>query len=154
VNLTGDGVFRMELATLDDVLVFAIAREEAAAELYARLARRATGPGMREALYEFAKQERGHRARLLRLRERGLPGPAAGTLPVPPSEVPELPPDATYQDALRFAIEREVEAWRLYTGLADVMEPPLQQVFLDLAAQEEQHRARFEAEYLALARGV
>jgi rubrerythrin len=142
----------MEFATLDDVLAFAIAREEAAAELYARLAKNASGPGMREALYEFAKQERGHRARLLRLRDRELPEPPS--LPVPPSEVAELPPDADYRDALLFAIEREKEASELYSQLAEVVASSLEHVFRDLAAEEDRHRSRFEREYLDLARGV
>ena len=153
-HLSGDGVVDMEFLTFDDVLVFAIAREEAAAELYARMAETATGPGMREALYEFAKQERGHRARLLRLRDRNLPEPATDRLPPPPSELPDLPQDATYRDALRFAIEREAEAFALYTHLAGVVAPSLENVFRDLAAEEERHRARFETEYLDLARGL
>jgi len=144
----------MEFATLDDVLVFAIAREEAAADLYVRMAESATGPGMREALYELAKQERGHRARLLRLRQRELPDPPSAVLPIPPTAVPDLAPDASFRDALRFAIERESEAFVLYTRLAEAVVPSLAPMFRDLANEEERHRARFAAELLDLVRGV
>jgi len=55
----------MEFRTIEDILDFAIQREEAAAELYASMAERVTRPEMREALLGFVAEEMRHKKRLL-----------------------------------------------------------------------------------------
>jgi len=47
----------MDFASIDDILDFAIAREEEAAALYTSLATTVARPGMREAFLEFAAEE-------------------------------------------------------------------------------------------------
>ena len=54
----------MGFANIDEVLDYAIAREEEAAALYTDLASRVDRPGMREAFLEFAKEEEGHKLHL------------------------------------------------------------------------------------------
>ena len=59
----------MELTTLDSILDYAISNEEKAAALYIELAEKVDRPGMREAFLHFAKEEEGHKARLLKIKE-------------------------------------------------------------------------------------
>jgi rubrerythrin len=48
-------------------------------------------------------------------------------------------------DILDFAIENEIEAYNFYTGLSAKMEnPEIKQVFLDFAAEEQNHRKLLE----------
>ena len=51
----------MGFANIDEILDYAISREEEAAALYAELAERVDRPGMRQAFREFAKEEEGHK---------------------------------------------------------------------------------------------
>ena len=145
----------MEPASHDSALEFAIAREEAAVELYTRLARGATRPGMQEAFFELANEERSHRARLVRLRG----GPAQELL-LPPclavSCAEEHPPqELSYPDLLRLAMRREERSVVLYTNLAGATaDRELARFFSDLARAEEGHRLRLESEYLDVMEGV
>ena len=51
----------------------------------------------------------------------------------------------TIDDILDFAIENETEAYKFYTGLAAKMDnPTMKQVFLDFAAEEQNHRKLLE----------
>jgi rubrerythrin len=58
----------MSYDTMDEILDFAIAKEEEAARLYSELAEKMKHPGMRDALLEFAKEEISHKERLLQVK--------------------------------------------------------------------------------------
>lgn len=143
----------MKFDNIDDVLAFAIRKEEEAAALYRGLAERATRPGMREALLEFADQEDGHRRRLEAVRTGEIGGFTAAA-PVAElgldrhlSDV-QPSPSMDYQQVLRLAIQAESTAQRLYDDLARLAATPsVAELFRSLAAEEAQHRQRFEAEY-------
>ena len=61
-------------------------------------------------------------------------------------EEPE--PDLDYQHALILAMQREKQAFRLYTDLAELTDSSeLKEVFLSLAQEEAKHKLRFEIEY-------
>ena len=70
----------MDFRSIDDVLDFAIGKEEEAAELYTRLAETVERPGMREAFRELASEEERHRERLARVRAGELPAVTAGVI--------------------------------------------------------------------------
>jgi len=63
----------MEFRTIEEILDFAIRREEAAAELYLTMADRVTRPEMREALVGFAEEEKRHKQRLVKIKAGELP---------------------------------------------------------------------------------
>ena len=72
----GDAVLKednVELKTIEEILDYAISNEEKAAELYYDLADKVERPGMKEAFLHFAKEEEGHKARLLQIKEREMP---------------------------------------------------------------------------------
>jgi len=143
---------KVQLETIDQILDYAIANEEKAAALYHDLASSVERPGMREAFLHFAKEEEGHKARLLKIKE--------GELPVVQEEKiadlgitetldePATTTNMTYQEALLFAMKAEKAAFLLYTKLAEMTtDPSLERVFRNLAQEEAKHKLRFEIEY-------
>ena len=141
----------MEFRTIEGILDFAIQREEAAAELYASMAEQVTRPEMREALLGFAAEEMRHKKRLLKIKSGELPAVSEEKiLDLKIADYVELP-DVTsrmdYPEALRFAMNSEKVAFRLYSDLASVAPPKLAAVFRSLAQEEAKHKLRFEVEY-------
>lgn len=142
----------MDFQTVDEILGFAIDREQEAHDLYASLAESVNRPGMREAFLSFAKEEAGHKAKLIGIRGGELPGFA-------PERIQDLTvgellesirptPGMNYQQALQVAIKAEQRAHDLYTGLAGATaDPALRSVFEGLAQEETKHKLFFETEY-------
>lgn len=147
--LKGDIV---ELTTIEQILDYAIANEEKAAALYFELADSVERPGMKEAFLHFAKEEEGHKARLLKIKEGEIPAVAeekVANLGITEQlEEPKTAPNMTYQEALVFAMKAEKAAFTLYTKLAEMTpDTSFQRVFKSLAQEEAKHKLRFEIEY-------
>ena len=142
----------MELTTIEQILDYAISNEEKAAALYYDLAEKVERPGMREAFLHFAKEEEGHKARLLKIKQGEIPAVSeekVANLGITETlEKPETRPNMTYQEALLFAMKAEKAAFVLYTKLAEMTtDASLQRVFKSLAQEEAKHKLRFEIEY-------
>jgi len=138
--------------TIDDVLQYAIGQEEKAADLYRRLAARTKKPGMRKLYEGFAREEEGHKAKLINVKTERLLQPAdEQTVDMKMTDYlvePEVGPDLGYQDALILAMKKEKAAFRLYSDLAEKSpDPQLKTVLLSLAQEEAKHKLRFEIEY-------
>lgn len=141
----------MKFTTIDEVLDFAIKKEEEAAALYASLAERMSRPGMREAFLDFANEEKKHKERLLEVKVQGFPDVSEEQVKdlkvTEMVEEAEVDPNMTYAEVLRFAMKAEKAAFRMYTGLAALAPPSLASVFQKLALEEAKHKLRFEIEY-------
>jgi rubrerythrin len=142
----------MFLADIDEILDYAISREEEAAALYTDLAGRVDRPGMRKAFLEFAKEEEGHKRYLESIKAGGFPELTVHQVQslgiAEHLATPELTDGMTYAEALAFAIKAEQAASELYTDLAHATDDPnLAAVFTALASEEERHKYRFEVEY-------
>jgi len=141
----------MDFRTIDDVLDFAIRREEAAAQLYESMAGRVERPEMREALLDFAEEEKRHKERLLKVKQGELPAVSAEQIAdlkiAEYVELPDVHAKMDYPEALRFAMNSEKAAFRLYSDLAAMSPPKLAAVFRSLAQEEAKHKLRFEVEY-------
>ena len=142
----------MELKTIEEILDYAISNEEKAAELYYDLADKVERPGMKEAFLHFAKEEEGHKARLLQIKAGELPAvteeKVANLGITETMDEPVVAANMTYQEALLFAMKAEKAAFVLYTKLAEVTtDSSLQRVFKSLAQEEAKHKLRFEIEY-------
>ena len=141
-----------EWKSLNDILEYAIGQEEAAAAFYEALAERVGRPQVRQLLLEFAAEEKGHKAKLIEVQQGRLTltgEDRAGDLKVGDYLV-EVEPDSAldYQQALIVAMKREKAAFKLYIDLAAAVEgEELRNTFLALAAEEAQHKLRFELEY-------
>jgi rubrerythrin len=138
--------------SLDAILDHAIGMEQAAVDLYTKLADRAQTPAMRDVLLAIAQEERGHRAKL----EAAKAGrrPLDEVAPVRDLKIADYLSDVTlsdrpsYADILVFAMKQEKQAFRLYTDLAERMaDPATKHLFHALAQEEAKHKLRFELEY-------
>ncbi|RJO71511.1 MAG: rubrerythrin [Myxococcales bacterium] len=140
-------------AVVLDLLDFAIEEEEAAAEFYTRLAKLQKKDWMRKVLEGFAKEEAGHKAKLLDIKQNNkFFAPTAERvtdLKIADYTVDvELSENLDFQQALIIAMKKEKSAFRLYSDLAEVADTPeLRQTFLALAQEEAKHKLRFEVEY-------
>lgn len=137
--------------SVDEILDFAIGKEEEAAQLYTNLARQTEKSWMRQVFEEFASEELGHKAKLLAIKQDKLLLPAAGKvmdlkLADYLTDV-EAGPALDYQDALIFAMKEEKAAFRLYSDLAAATDDTLRATLLALAQEEAKHKLRFEIEY-------
>jgi rubrerythrin len=142
----------MGFESIEDILDYAIAREEAAESLYTELADRVARPGMREAFLHFAAEERGHKERLLKIKAGELPSVTeeqVKDLRISDHLVePEPTANMTYQEALLFAMKSEKAAFIMYTKLAELAgDPSFSRIFRSLAQEEAKHKLRFEIEY-------
>lgn len=136
----------------DEILDFAIGEEEQARDFYLKMAGKMETAWMRKAFEDFAREEAGHREKLLAVRKGKLLEPLADKvldLKIADYLVEsQLGADFDYQQALVVAMKKEKAAFRLYTDLAEAAEDPgLRSTLLALAQEEARHKLRFEIEY-------
>ena len=136
----------------DDLLDFAIEREQDAVDFYNNLANNTDSQAMVSVFAEFAAAEKGHKARLQNIKNSGRLQSASGKiqdLKIGDYLVDIEPtPDMDYQQALIIAMKREVSAQKLYSDLAQTTDDPdMQKTMLALAEEEAKHKLRFETEY-------
>jgi rubrerythrin len=140
------------IKSFNDILQFAIEKEEEAAQLYGDLAAKSDKTGLKEMFSDLSKQELGHKARLQSLDLDCLPG--KGQAEVPNLKISdylddvEVTADSSYQDILIFAMKREESAVALYSRLAgDAQDEGAKALFETLAQEEMKHKNRLETEY-------
>jgi len=143
---------------IGEVLDFAIAKEEAAAERYLALAERAGDPTVKAAFLAMSDQERGHRARLEAIAAGDLTAFNVNRLDAAPvteaATVSEPGPDASLTQVLLFAVNAEHEAFQLYMSLARATtDPGLATLFRTLATEEQGHHVHLERLYRTVAFG-
>ena len=138
--------------TVEEILVYAIDMEQAAVDLYTKIAEQSSSAMAKQVFLSFAGEERGHKAKLEAVKA-GKDFAAAAT-PVQDLKIAdyandvELSDNPTYGDILVFAMKQEKQAFRLYNDLAARMEnPDIKALFLTLAQEEAKHKLRFEIEY-------
>ena len=141
-----------EFKTMNDILDFAINAEQEAVEFYSALAGNAKNDEMIAIFEQFAQEEMGHKAKLVKIKTEG-------TFEVRAEQIADLKiadylvdidvrPDMSYEDALIVAMKREKSAFRLYTNLAaKAPNEDMRDIFLSLAQEESKHKLRFELEY-------
>ncbi len=144
----------MNFKSTDEILDFAIKKEQEAADFYADLASKATQKYMTSVFEQFSREELGHRAKLegvkngkkLVAAEKKIIDLKIGDFLVPVDT--EDAADLTYQQALVVAMKREKESFRLYNDLANATDDGnVKTLFLSLAQEEAKHKLRFEVEY-------
>ena len=142
----------MNFNSVDEILDFAIGKEIASAAFYNSLADRMDRPWMKKAFEDFAREELGHKAKLLQIKEgQALEPSREKILDLKIADytvIGEPSPDMTYGDALVLAMKMEKAAYRLYTDMAEsAADPTLGRTLLALAQEEAKHKLRFEPEY-------
>jgi rubrerythrin len=138
--------------TIDEALDFAMEGEQGAVNLYTRLADNNTNSDMRDVFMQFAKEEMGHKAKLLQIKSEKIYN--TDQTVVTDMKISDFlstvepKPEMDYREALILAMSQEKAAFKLYSRLAqEVTFPELKGVFLTLAQEEARHKLRFELEY-------
>ncbi len=135
-----------------DIIAFAVEKEIAAAEGYARIAGLATTPGLRELAEDLRGQEIGHKRLLENLPPDAFRGPGPSAVPdlhVVDRLAPEaLSGEMALQDLLIFAAKKEAQSVALYEALGRAAgSVEAESLFRFLAGQEREHKLRVEAAY-------
>ena len=142
----------MRFGSIQEILDFAVKREEEAARAYADLQTRTTSQSLKILLAELENDEKQHKKLLL-----GLTGVRPSSLAI--KAIPDLkisdylvaePPhaDMSFQDLLILAAKKEQKAVDLYTELRGlVSDAEHKKLFEFLMMQEQSHKLKLETEY-------
>ncbi len=136
----------------NEVINFAIAGEKEAIKFYQELQEKVKFQAQIEMLKEFEDMEKGHVIILENIRNKGFEKIEIKEvtdlhisdyiIDVGPSE------DMNYQDILIIAMKKEEKANKLYTEMANNFPgTELEQLFRRLAAEEAEHKLKFEKLY-------
>jgi rubrerythrin len=141
-----------DFQSIDDILDFAIDNEQTAVDFYNDLAINSRNEEMKQVFTQFAKEEMGHKAKLLKVKTEGaftVRSEAVLDLKMSDYLVDIEPkPNMSYEEALVLAMKREKSAFKLYTRLSEKIEDAnLKKIFQSLALEESKHKLRFELEY-------
>ena len=142
----------MKFVTLDDVVKFAIEREDTAYKLYKRAAELSTSISSKKMFEELAEEEATHKDVFVKIDEDKAENHKLCTLPESSiakylADVP-FRADLTYNEILAFALKTEENAYQLYKAAAGMTEDPrLQKVLMNFADVELGHRRKIETIY-------
>jgi rubrerythrin len=137
----------------EEILKFAILRENEAHNFYQALASRAKEPPMQKLFEDLAAEELIHKEKLeLELIKAGK---TISTQLRPPRPVSEYiisdsssQLDIDYKDVLLLGMEKEEASFRIYVNfIPNVHDEQSREVLLALAEEEVKHKLRFETEY-------
>ena len=138
--------------SVDNLLEFAIDKEQEAVDFYTDLAQRTDRAAMKSVFEEFAAMEQGHKTKLEKVKTSG--GLTASATKVLDLKIAnylveiEPGPELDYQQILIVAMKREQAAQNLYADLAAATDDPdIKQLMLTLSQEEAKHKLRFETEY-------
>ncbi len=141
-----------KFVTLDDVIKFAIEREDTAYNLYKRAEEISTTIAAKKMFAELAAEEATHKDVFSKIDEDKAENHKLCSLPESSiakylADVP-FRPDMSYNEILAYALKTEENAYQLYKAAAGMTEDPrLQKVLMNFADVELGHRRRIEAIY-------
>lgn len=142
----------MSFISLQEVVDFAIEREETAYQLYRRAAELSVNPGTKKMFEELAQEEATHKEVFAKVDPDKIEEVKVCKIPEATigqylKEVP-FHTEMTYQEILIFALKTEESAYQLYKAAAGMTEDPrLQKTLLTFAEVELGHRRKIEALY-------
>jgi rubrerythrin len=142
----------MDLRNYEDIIKFAISREEAAIDTYGDMSEKTKTPGLRELLLDLQGEEENHKKLLEDISEEQIASfNSEEVIDLKISDfLTEEPPseDMTFQDLLILAAKKEQEAVELYSKLRDDTDnEDLKKLFDFLITQEKSHKLKLEIEY-------
>ncbi len=142
----------MGFATLEDIVKFAVQREDTAYRLYKDAAEKSTSIAARKMFEEMAAEEAGHKEVFSRVDLAEAMQKASGRMPDMKladymADIP-LHPNMSYDEILRHAIKTEENAYQLYSAAAEMTDDPkLKKTLLVFADVEKGHKKRLEEIY-------
>lgn len=142
----------MNFVTLEQIVSFAVEREDTAYRLYKRAAEISTSIASRKMFEEMAAEEAGHKEVFSRIDTEKAE--SHRSVKIPDMQIAQylvdIPfrKDLTYQEILTFAMKAEESAYKLYEAAAAATEDPkLKNVLKVFADVERGHKARIEQLY-------
>jgi desulfoferrodoxin-like iron-binding protein len=141
--------------SIDEILKFAISKEEESRQFYTDWARRMEDPSTRQLFEDLACEELKHKTNLQEIKQGDLEK-LLGSLSDKVMDLKisdylvDISPkrDLDYQEALILAMKKEKASFKLYADLAaTTQEGNLHRTFLALAQEEARHKLRLEIEY-------
>lgn len=142
----------MGFTTFEEIIKFAVKREDAAYRLYKTAAGRAESIAARKMFEEMAEEEAGHKASFEKLdlqlvENYKFSHHADMKLAEYMAEIP-FRDDMSYPEILHYALKTEENAYKLYTAAAGMTDDPkLKKMLMVLADVEKGHKHRIEAMY-------
>jgi desulfoferrodoxin-like iron-binding protein len=138
--------------SVQEILDFAIEKEEEARQFYLEWSNKLENKTLREQFVQFAGEENKHKEKLQRVKSGSTFKPSAKQvtdLKIVDYLVDIVPtPDMDYQEALIVAMRREKASFKFYNDLAAMAEEEaLHETFLALAQEEAKHKLRLETFY-------
>ena len=146
--------------SINEILDFAIKKEQEASQFYAEWAKKLTSPNLdpdqlfllRDMFEHFAQEELKHKEKLIWVQKGSTFQPSVKQvtdLKIVDYLIDIMPsPNMDYQEALIIAMKREKASHKLYNDLASAAgTESLQSLFTALAQQEAEHKLRLETEY-------
>ncbi len=142
----------MKKEIFQEIVAFAIEKEQEAIDTYTAAAGAVKRANVRDMLLGLAKQEEGHKQKLMNIDFESLPETSVKEIPdlkiSDYSDGVQIEADMDYQDLLTISMKREEAAHNLYTRLASISdEPDIRQLFEFLAQEEAKHKLALEKEY-------
>lgn len=141
-----------KFVTLDDLIKFAVEREDTAYKLYKRAAELSTSISSKKMFEELAQEEATHKDVFVKIDGDKAESHKLCTLPEASiakylTDVP-FRPDMSYSQIIASALKTEENAYQLYKAAAGMTDDPkLQKVLMNFADVELGHRRRLEAMY-------
>lgn len=142
----------MKFVTLEDVIKFAVDREDTAYKLYKRAAELSTSIAAKKMFEELAAEEATHKDVFSKIDDEKAEHHKLCTLPESSiakylADVP-FRENLSYSEILAYALKTEENAYQLYKAAAGMTDDPkLQKLLMNFADVELGHRRRLEAIY-------
>ncbi len=145
----------MKFGSAQEILEFAIQKEEEARDFYLEWSGRMEKASMKKKLQDFANEELKHKEKLTAIKADKLQMQALS----PEKKVMDLKigdylvdvdpsTNLDYQGALILAMKKEKKAFKLYNDLAEMTQNEnMRTLFLGLSQEEAKHKLKLETEY-------
>lgn len=142
----------MEFRTIEDILEFALEKEDAAYRLYKSAAKMSANAPAKKLFEEMAEQEAAHKRFIQQLDKEKIARYTFKSIPdLKISEyLVDIPyrEDMTYQEILVYSMKSEERSCRLYSEAETLTDDPeLKKLFLMLANEERKHKLYLESIY-------
>lgn len=142
----------MEFRTIDDILEFALEKEDASYRLYKSAAIASLSPSAKKLFEEMAEQEAAHKRFIQQLDKEKIA--EYKTPSIPDMKISDFLVDVPYRDDMSFqeilvyAMKCEEKACKLYADAENMTDDEeLKKVFRMLASEEKKHKFRLESMY-------
>lgn len=144
----------MNFGSVDEILNFAIDKENEAVAFYLELAEDATREALKETFVRFSKEEEKHAALLSEISGNKEKIDAYEFKPIPDLKISDYMVEKEYErgmpmpEILKIAMKREEKAVKLYQTLADQTDKAdAKKVFEMLVQEEAKHKLALESMY-------